>query len=284
MQDVSKWLESPERDIDTGLILLKKYCRNKALVKNMSRRPRLSKIVYELEKKLSKKVNIVVVGDNTSHAIDALKMAQNASGMIGLLQAGAINMAKSDKLPVFNPANKVITVETADFKEGPEIIPFVVSGSESGPKPESEFKLKKAEYLKLPELLQEAWRDCRDMEKTISNLHALTVNEENQDKRAENLEAIEDYRKQIRKDFDYIDTWYTKQGEVRNLKKLTAKDIKNYRSYLTNGKKKISRGLRAIDRHKLLEEMQFRLNCLVLAGSPITDESKQEYKTIGLTL
>lgn len=50
MQDVKDWLESEERDYSVGLILLGNHSKNRILLQNLSRKPRPSKLVYELEK------------------------------------------------------------------------------------------------------------------------------------------------------------------------------------------------------------------------------------------
>lgn len=50
MQEIKDWLESEEKDFNTGLQLFQKYSRNRAMILYLARKQDQKKLVYELEK------------------------------------------------------------------------------------------------------------------------------------------------------------------------------------------------------------------------------------------
>lgn len=50
MEEIKKYLNGKKKDFDKGLILLRKYCRNRILVNNVERRKLQGKMEYELRK------------------------------------------------------------------------------------------------------------------------------------------------------------------------------------------------------------------------------------------
>lgn len=101
------------------------------------------------------------------------------------------------------------------------------------------------------------------------------------DQRAPLIGQLENYRKQIRTNWDVIDTWAKEQNQENSSVTVDEKRINANRKYLSEGKKAVT-GLSGASRAKKLEAMQRRINELLAAGEKFDPENQKELEELGM--
>ena len=99
--------------------------------------------------------------------------------------------------------------------------------------------------------------------------------------RAPLIEQLENYRKEIRTNWEIIDTWAKEQSQEDTPVTMDEKRISANRKYLSEGKKSIA-NLFGAPRAKKLEAMQRRINELLAAGEKFDPENQKELEELGM--
>ena len=101
------------------------------------------------------------------------------------------------------------------------------------------------------------------------------------DQRAPLIRQLENYRKEIRTNWDVIDTWAKEQNQGSSSVTVDEKRINANRKYLSEGKKAVT-NLFGAPRAKKLEAMQRRINELLAAGEKFDPENQKELEELGM--
>ena len=99
--------------------------------------------------------------------------------------------------------------------------------------------------------------------------------------RAPRIRQLENYRKEIRTNWDVIDTWAKEQIQGSSSVTVDEKRINANRKYLSEGKKAVT-NLFGAPRAKKLEAMQRRINELLAAGEKFDPENQKELEELGM--
>ena len=92
---------------------------------------------------------------------------------------------------------------------------------------------------------------------------------------------METYRKEIRANWDVIDSWVSERNQEANTAVIDEKRINANRKYLSEGKKAVM-SLSGASRAKKLEGMQRRINELLSAGEKFDPENQKELENLGM--
>ena len=171
-------------------------------------------------------------------------------------------LSKTPEPPVVPPAN--ILPETA-----PESVPAPLTG-----KP-------RINPDDLPDHLRQLWQETAEKYRLARTLHEKLKLLADADQRAPLIGQLENYRKQIRTNWDVIDTWAKEQNQENSAVTVDEKRINANRKYLSEGKKAVT-GLSGASRAKKLEAMQRRINELLAAGEKFDPENQKELEELGM--
>ena len=133
----------------------------------------------------------------------------------------------------------------------------------------------------LPEHLRVFWEETAEKYRLSRGIHEQLKLMTAAGLRAPLIEQLENYRKEIRANWNVIDAWVSEQNEGVQPVKIDEKRISANRKYLSEGKKAVMTLFGAI-RAKKLEAMQRRINELLSAGENFAPENQKELEALGL--
>lgn len=133
----------------------------------------------------------------------------------------------------------------------------------------------------LPSHLKQLWDETAEKYRLARALHEQMKLMPDADQRAKGVEQLENYRKEIRENWEIIDTWTLEQNKSDKAVNIDEKRINANRKYLSNGKKAVT-GLYGAIRAKKLEGMQRRINELLAAGEKFDPENQKELEELGM--
>lgn len=247
MEEIKKYLEGKKRDFDQGLILLRRYSRNRYLIQNIERRHNQEKMEYELRK----------IADVNPKPVNKPKQNQGTDS------------------PEF-PSQQ--TRETGD-----QVIEKLVTASiNPGQLPEDlkakydentkSYKLLRSLHEKLKLLKDATDADRKPVAEEMIRLDILI---------RENWNAIDSFLKSPdHPDENPDDQSGSDTGDQHNRAPIDHKQIANNRSYISKNKGKLAE-LKAQDEKKfnaLKAKIQERVTELINAGEVFTDELAGELK------
>ena len=133
----------------------------------------------------------------------------------------------------------------------------------------------------LPEHLRVLWEETAEKYRLSRGIHEQLKLMTAAGQRAPLIEQLENYRKEIRANWNVVDAWVSEQNEGVQPVKMDDKRISANRKYLSEGKKAVMTLFGAI-RAKKLEAMQRRINELLSAGEKFDPENQKELEALGL--
>lgn len=133
----------------------------------------------------------------------------------------------------------------------------------------------------LPAHLKPLWDETAEKHRLARAVHEQLKQMGDERKRAAHIELLENYRQEIRKNWDVIDTWWKEQQISPEQNDIDDKRINANRKYLSDGKKSVG-GLNGAIRAKKLEAMQKRINELLVAGEKFESENQKVLEELGL--
>ena len=133
----------------------------------------------------------------------------------------------------------------------------------------------------LPEHLRQLWQETAEKYRLARALHEQLKLQTDTAQRAPLIEQLENYRKEIRTNWEIIDTWTKEQSQEDTPVTMDEKRISANRKYLSEGKKSIA-NLFGAPRAKKLEAMQRRINELLAAGEKFDPENQKELEELGM--
>lgn len=133
----------------------------------------------------------------------------------------------------------------------------------------------------LPEHLKQLWNETAEKYRLARAIHEQLKLQTKADQRAPLVEQLETYRKEIRANWDVIDSWVSERNQEVNTAVIDEKRINANRKYLSEGKKAVM-SLSGASRAKKLEGMQRRINELLSAGEKFDPENQKELENLGM--
>ena len=125
------------------------------------------------------------------------------------------------------------------------------------------------------------WQETAEKYRLARALHEQLKLLTDADQRAPFIGQLENYRKEIRPNWNVIDTWAKEQNQGNSSVTVDEKRINANRKYLSEGKKTVT-GLSGASRAKKLEAMQRRINELLAAGEKFDPENQKELEELGM--
>lgn len=182
--------------------------------------------------------------------------------MPGKLEYELRKLSKTPELPVVPPSN---TLPATD----PVPTPIPIEG-----KP-------KINPDDLPDHLRQLWQETAEKYRLARAVHEQLKLKTEADQRAPLIEQLENYQKEIRANWEVIDTWTKEQNQEISSVTVDEKRINANRKYLSEGKKTVA-SLFGAPRAKKLEAMQRRINELLSAGEKFDPENQKELEELGM--
>lgn len=133
----------------------------------------------------------------------------------------------------------------------------------------------------LPDHLRQLWQETAEKYRLARATHEQLKLLTDADQRAPLIEQLENYRKEIRANWDVIDTWAKEQSQGNSSVTVDEKRVNANRKYLSEGKKSVT-SLFGAPRAKKLEAMQRRINELLAAGEKFDPENQKELEELGM--
>lgn len=133
----------------------------------------------------------------------------------------------------------------------------------------------------LPDHLRQLWQETAEKYRLARAIHEQLKLHTEADQRALLVEQLETYRKEIRANWNVIDSWVLERNQEANTAVIDEKRINANRKYLSEGKKAVM-SLSGASRAKKLEGMQRRVNELLSAGEKFDPENQKELENLGM--
>lgn len=133
----------------------------------------------------------------------------------------------------------------------------------------------------LPDHLKKLWDETAEKYRLARGIYEKLKLTSEADQRAPLVEELENYRKEIRVNWDIIDSWALEQTKGKQESVIDEKRINANRKYLSEGKKAVMT-LSGATRAKKLEGMQRRINELLSAGEKFDPENQKELEELGM--
>lgn len=133
----------------------------------------------------------------------------------------------------------------------------------------------------LPDYLQQLWQETAEKYRLARAIHEQLKLQTDAGQRVPLVEQMETYRKEIRANWDVIDSWVSERNQEANTAVIDEKRINANRKYLSEGKKAVM-SLSGASRAKKLEGMQRRINELLSAGEKFDSENQKELENLGM--
>lgn len=133
----------------------------------------------------------------------------------------------------------------------------------------------------LPDHLRQLWQETAEKYRLARATHEQLKLLADADQRAPLIEQLENYRKEIRTNWEVIDTWAKEQSQGNSSVTVDEKRVNANRKYLSEGKKSVT-SLFGAPRAKKLEAMQRRINELLAAGEKFDPENQKELEELGM--
>lgn len=133
----------------------------------------------------------------------------------------------------------------------------------------------------LPDHLKTLWNETAEKYRLARATHEQIKQITDLNQRMAHVELLENYRQEIRENWDVIDTWVKEQNIGVPQGIVDNKRINANRKYLSESKKSVL-GLNGAIRAKKLEAMQRRINELLLAGEKFDPNNQKELQELGM--
>lgn len=249
---LQEWFDSEKRDYGMGMALLGKYCKNRILIQNLSRKQNPRKLEHELKKALKR-----TVAKNTNEA--AMK----------IITPEKIENEVMDKP---NPSKGTSRAYSADFSK-------LIVVREN----------RKVNFEDLPPKIQKMWEQNRDAYKEIRATHEklkLMVNATPEDRQPLTSRIVE-LDTLVRKNWDVIDAWKpgdeTETPEApEEAAQIDHKRIVANRKYISTNTKKLAAETNEAKAEKLRAKVQARVDELKAAGEEMKPETIAELNKVGI--
>lgn len=239
--NLKEWLADDNRDYDVGLVLFRKYSKNRILFQRLSRKPFPEKLFYELKK------------------------VQGRFELIEMKNGTVIQSEKKDKGKIrgLTPQPKCMIPHiegTSRAINGDPNRLIIVRGN------------RQVDLNKLPEELQKLWHQNTESYKLARNLHEKLklMKDSSPEERKPLVVDLDKYNLQIRQNWAKIDEWKpgqmkdnTEDGDEPGFK--DPERIQANRTYLSKNKARLDE-LEGEEKQQLVEAIQERVDELVKAG------------------
>ncbi len=156
-----------------------------------------------------------------------------------------------------------------------------VKAKDTGKSPEHAPGMPKVNPAILPDHLKKLWEDTAEKYRLARATHEQIKSMQDENQRAAHIELLENYREEIRANWDVIDKWAAEQKNPAEPVKIDENRINANRKYLSDSKKNMAKLAGAI-RAKKLEAMQRRINELLFVGEKFDPDNQKELEELGL--
>ncbi len=133
----------------------------------------------------------------------------------------------------------------------------------------------------LPDHFRQLWQETAEKYRLARAIHEQLKLQTEADQRAPLIEQLENHRKEIRANWNVIDTWTKERSQGTSSVMVDEKRINANRKYLSEGKKSIA-SLFGAPRAKKLEAMQRRIDELLAAREKFDPENQKELEELGM--
>ena len=251
---LQEWIQADEKDYGLGMALYGKYCKNRILFQNLSRKPNPGKLENELLK--------------------AYKRELLKGTIEKPVKVPEEQLDKTPNEPLGDKKKEQLIAEPAPFR-----LKIVREGQD-------------VKYEDLPEEIQKLWDANRDSYKEIRSLHEKLklMEKATPEERQPLTSRIVELDDSIRKNWEEIDSWQPGKQEpkdknpaaVEDQATLAHKRINANRKYISTNAKKLVGESDVKKAGKLRKKIQERVNELKAAGENLKGKTEEELKKLGI--